>query len=186
MYSTFIYPKIYYKSKNEKPFPVIYVANHVSFFDLFISGSVLDGYPRGLELKSHFDKPIYGWFITRFGEIPLDTKNKHSIKESFLSMANILKNRERCILIMPEGTRTRDGKIGKFKIGAFHLSKISGIPIVPVVFKKLYEKNNPNSFLITPGKFEVHILDKIDPNNFETDDAISTYTKEVMEKILES
>ncbi|HPO49713.1 MAG TPA: lysophospholipid acyltransferase family protein [Spirochaetota bacterium] len=184
-YSLFIFPVCKGKSPKEVGFPVIYVANHVTFFDLFICGSVLPGYPRGLELKSHFTKPIYGWFITRFGEIPLDTKNRTSIKESFLAMSRILKNKERSILVMPEGKRSRDGKIQEFKYGAFHLSRLSGAPIVPVVFKRLYDRNNPTSLMIKPGSFDVIIMDEVKPEDFEDDDSMGNYVRNLMINKLE-
>ena len=185
MYSLFIFPKQKGKIPKDVSFPVIYVANHVTFFDLFICGSVLSGYPRGLEMKSHFSKPIYGWFITRFGEIPLDNKNRASIRDSFLAMCDMLKNKVRNILIMPEGKRSRDGKIQAFKYGAFHLSRLSGIPIVPVVFKRLHDRNNPNSFMIKPGTFDVIIMDEVYPNNFENDDAMGNFVRDIMIKKLE-
>jgi len=185
MYSIFIFPKYKGLKKNLVNFPVIYVANHVTFFDLFICGSVLPGYPRGLELKSHFEKPIYGWFITRFGEIPLDTKNRESIRSSFNAMTDILKNKVRSILIMPEGTRTRDGKLREFKYGAFHLSRLSGVPIVPVVFKRLYQRNNPNSLLINPGSFDVYIMDEVSPKDFESDESMCEFVRNIMAKQLE-
>ncbi len=179
--SVFIFPVL--RDKNKViPFPVIYVANHVSFFDLFICGTILPGYPRGIELKEHFDKPIYGWFIKRFGQIPIDLKSKGSIKHSFEEAEKILHNKIRNILIMPEGTRTRDGNIGNFRYGAFFLSRKANIPIVPVLFLNLYKRNNPTSLLINPGKVDVDIMDPVYPENFNSDEEMGRYVKEIMIK----
>lgn len=176
--SVFIFPKLV--RKVELPYPVIYIANHVSFFDLFICGSILPGYPRGIELKEHFDKPIYGWFIKRFGQIPIDIKSTGSIKTSLKQAEEILINKVRNILIMPEGTRTRDGNIGHFKYGAFFLSRKLNIPIVPVVFKNLYKKNNPTSILITPGIVKIELLNPVYPDKFESDTEMSIYIRNIM------
>ena len=165
MYSALLFPIVKGYDKKKIPFPVIFVANHVSFFDLFISGSVLPGYPRGIELYSHFLTPIYGWFITRFGQISLEVGNKSSLKKALLLGLNILKNKERNIYIAPEGTRTKDGKIGIFRNGAFYLSKKSKTPIVPIVYKGLFKRNNKNSYLINPGFFEVIFLPPVFPEN---------------------
>lgn len=182
--SIFLFPKI--ENKNiDIPFPVIYVANHVSFFDLFICGTVLPGYPRGIELKEHFQKPIYGWFIKRFGQIPIDIKSKASIKHSFEEAEKILYNKVRNILIMPEGTRTRDGKIGNFKYGAFFLARKSNIPIVPVLFKNLYKRNNPTSLIINPGRIDVEIMEPVYPDKFDSDEEIGRYVRDIMIKRLE-
>ena len=59
---------------------------------------------------------------------------------------------------MPEGHRTKNGKINTFRSGAFYLSRISGVPVVPVLYKGLYERNNRNSLMINPGSFEVIII----------------------------
>ncbi len=156
-YSIFLFPKLKYKKNNDMPYPVIYAANHVSFFDLFISGAVLPGDPRGLESVEHFKKPFYGWFLKRFDEIPIDLGNRKSIINSFTRIIEVLTNKERNILIMPEGHRTHDGKVGDFKTGAFYLSRKSNIPVVPVVYKGLFERANKSIYL-KPGKFDVIIL----------------------------
>lgn len=171
-------PRLIYKTKNIS-FPVIYVANHVSFFDLFICGAVLPDQPRGLELSEHFKKPFYGWFLTRFGQIPISIGNRRSLIESFNKIIDKLKNKERSILVMPEGHRTRDGKVGEFKSGAFFLSRKSGVPVVPVVFKGLYEKAK-KGFIIKPGKFDVIIMDPVFPDSFDSDDKMAKKVKEII------
>jgi 1-acyl-sn-glycerol-3-phosphate acyltransferase len=185
MYSVFLFPKLKGVSQKEIPYPVIYVANHVSFFDLFISGSVLPGYPRGLELKKHFSKPVYGWFITRFGEIPIDPSNRGSIKISFNEAHKILKKKVRSILVMPEGRRTRSGKIEQFRSGAFYLSRLSGVPIVPVVYKGLYERVNANNIIIKPGRFDVILMEPVYPDKFDSDEKMAEHIKRKMVEKLE-
>jgi 1-acyl-sn-glycerol-3-phosphate acyltransferase len=185
MYSCFLFPEIKGVDPQKIPYPVIYVANHVSFFDLFISGSILPGYPRGVEIKSHFSTPIYGWFITRFGEIPIDPSNRSSIKNSFNEVETILKNGIRSVLMMPEGHRTRSGKIENFRYGAFFLSRNSGFPIVPVVYKKLFNRNNATNLLIKPGKFEVIILEPVYPDKFESDEQMAAFIRNKMIETLE-
>ena len=184
MYSAFIFPIRKGYDIKKIPFPVIFVANHVSFFDLFISGSILPGNPRGIELHSHFFTPIYGWFITRFGQISIEIGNKSSLRKALLSALKMLKNKERNIYIAPEGTRTRNGKIGEFRNGAFYLSKKSGKPIIPVVFKNLFERNNKTSFMIRSGFFEVVLLPPVYPENFTSERMMKKFVKEQMDKVL--
>ena len=185
MYSAFIFPRHRGIKPEKVPYPVIYVANHVSFFDLFVSGTVLPGYPRGVEIKAHFSKPIYGWFITRFGEIPIDPSSKASIKKSFQEAETILKEKIRSILFMPEGHRTRTGKLQNFRYGAFHLSRSSGIPVVPVVYKGLYQRNNATSLLIKPGFFDVIILEPVYPEKFDSEEKMAEHVRQIMIKKLE-
>lgn len=185
IYCILFIPKIKGIKPKDVPFPVIFVGNHVSFFDLFISGSILPGNPRGLELKSHFSKPVYGWFITKFGEIPIDTSSKGSIRHSFEKVEELLHNKIRNIFIMPEGSRTFNGKISKFKSGAFYLSKKTGIPIVPVVYKGLFNRNNRTSITIIPGSFEVIIMPPVYPEKFDKKNDMSEYVKKIMQEKLD-
>jgi 1-acyl-sn-glycerol-3-phosphate acyltransferase len=184
MYCALLFPIIKGYDIKKFPFPVIFVANHVSFFDLFISGSVLPGNPRGVELYSHFFTPIYGWFITRFGQISIEVGNKSSLKKALILTLKILKDKERNIYIAPEGTRTKNGEIGEFRNGAFYLSIKSGKPIIPVVYKKLFERNNKNSFLIRPGFFDVIFLPPVYPKNFQSERQMKKFIKEEMDKTL--
>ena len=184
-YSVFIFPKLKGLEKNKVPFPVIYVANHVSFFDLFISGTVLPGNPRGLELAHHFKLPFYGWFLTRFEQIPINIGSKKSLRRSFLNIIKILKYKKRSILIMPEGQRTKNGKIGKFKTGAFYIARKANVPIVPVVYKGLYNINNHRSIIIKPGVVNVIILDPIYPDKFKNDDELTEYVRDLIKNKLD-
>ncbi|MCG8569556.1 MAG: 1-acyl-sn-glycerol-3-phosphate acyltransferase [Spirochaetes bacterium] len=183
-YSVLIFPKVRYLSPQKLPYPVIYTANHVSFFDLFISGTALPGYPRGFEMQSHFRKPIYGWFISLFGQIPLDSSSKAGIRKSFQKGIDILNQKRRNLFFMPEGSRSRTGELLHFKTGAFYLSRKSGYPIVPVVYKNLYQLNNATSLMIRPGILEVLIGDPIYPNQFKSDIEMSRYTRDIMNKML--
>ena len=178
-----LFPKVTSVPENV-PFPCVYVANHVSFFDLFLCGCTLPGYPRGMELKSHFTKPIYGWFVSRFGELPIDKGSPSKLRRSFMQAADILKRGERSILIMPEGTRTRTGELGRFGGGAFFLARTANVPIVPVIFDNLFEHNNAKSLIIKSGRIRMRILDPIYPADFETEQALGEFTRETMMKAM--
>ena len=183
-FSALIFPITKGYDLKKLPFPVIYVANHVSFFDLFISGSVLPGYPRGIELYKHFFMPIYGWFIARFGQISLEAGNKASLKNALLIAQKKLKCMERNIYIAPEGTRTKNGSIGELRNIAFYLSKKSKVPIVPIVYKNLFNRNNKNSIIINPGFFEVIFLPPVYPEKFSSEFEMKKYVKDNMDKAL--
>jgi len=182
LYCAFIIPK--HKGINPKdlPFPVIFTPNHVSFFDLFLSGAVLPGYPRGLQLKKFFPLPVYGWLISFFGMIPIETGSIKSVKNSFKKVLDILNKKERNILIMPEGERTLTGNVNKFRSGAFLLSMKSGVPVVPVVFKGLFKINNRTGILIKPGIVDVVLLDPVYPKDFAHEYNMAEYVKD---KIIE-
>ncbi|MCG8569650.1 MAG: 1-acyl-sn-glycerol-3-phosphate acyltransferase [Spirochaetes bacterium] len=173
-YCVFIFPRLRGIPENEVPFPAIYVGNHVSFFDLFISGMILPGNPRGYEMHQHFNYPIYGWFLKQFGQIPVEKNNRTSVIRSLKTGIDILNNQIRSILIMPEGERTRDGSLLKFNNGAFYLSRKTSVPIVPVVFKKLYEKSSRFTYLLRPGFCDVILLKPIYPEHYKNENEMKS------------
>lgn len=58
-------------------------------------------------------------------------------------------------MILPEGTRTRDGRLGPFKRGGFLLALETGLEILPLVQKGAYAVNRRGSLLIRPGRVEL-------------------------------
>ena len=178
-----LFPKVTASPENV-PFPCVYVANHVSFFDLFLCGCTLPGNPRGMELQSHFTKPIYGWFVSRFGELPIDKGSPSKLRRSFMQAADILKRGERSVLLMPEGTRSRTGELGRFGGGAFFLAMTANVPIVPVIFDNLYEHNNAKNLMIKPGRIRMRILEPINPADFDTEQELGEFTRQTMMKAM--
>ena len=65
----------------------------------------------------------------------------------------------RTVIIFPEGTRTSDGKIAKFKAGAALLALSTGASLLPVTISGSYERMPKGSWSISPGE----IIMKIDP-----------------------
>jgi 1-acyl-sn-glycerol-3-phosphate acyltransferase len=59
------------------------------------------------------------------------------------------------VLLFPEGTRTRDGKMQSFKRGAFALAVRSRVPIVPVTVNGSFSILPKKGLMINPGNIEV-------------------------------
>lgn len=57
-------------------------------------------------------------------------------------------------MVLPEGTRTRDGRLGPFKKGGFLLALETGLEILPLVQKGAQAINRRGSLLIQPGRIE--------------------------------
>ena len=84
--------------------------------------------------------------------VPIDRKNSPKARESIKQAADLVRNRkEFSIAILPEGTRTLDGKLGPFKRGGFHLALETGLDILPIVQKGGYRIIHKGSLLIHPA-----------------------------------
>ena len=67
------------------------------------------------------------------------------------------------VVIFPEGTRSADGKMKKFKRGAFQLAVDLNIPVVPLTINGSYKIMPKSTFLIYPGKLTLQIHKPIMP-----------------------
>ena len=112
--------------------PYILMPNHVSLLDAFVFCTAFPVPVRGLEKRENFKIPVYGWLMARYGQIPIDRTNTEQAKRDLSDAARILHQGGTWVIILPEGTRSRDGRVGPFKKGGFHLALETGVDIVPV------------------------------------------------------
>jgi len=112
--------------------PFILISNHVSAFELFPLRTLL--HPRRvrtLAKAESWDNRFMGWLLDQWGSIPI--KRGESDLTALRTSLQVLK--EGGILgIMPEGTRSKDGKLGRGNPGVAVIALKSRCPIVPMAF----------------------------------------------------
>jgi 1-acyl-sn-glycerol-3-phosphate acyltransferase len=136
----------------------IAMMNHVNFFDPLVFQVAFPYAVRGAEEESHFRWPVYGGTIRRLGMFPIDRKNTRQAVDSLRQAAAWIQRRGVFSFgILPEGTRTLDGKIGSFKRGGFFMAVETGFDILPIVQKGSFEIARKGSLLIRPGRVDVTI-----------------------------
>ena len=101
------------------------MGNHESLFDLFVIPAALPLVFIGVEAAYHFNLPVWGYLIRKWGCIPIQRENLEEAKKS-LELARQTLAGGLSIAILPEGHRTRTGEMGPFKKGPFHLAKVHG------------------------------------------------------------
>ena len=74
----------------------IIMPNHISFFDIPVVCSTLPNYTFGIEAESHFSWPIYGYFIRKYGTLPINRKNILSSFRTFEKAAQNMKEKTAC------------------------------------------------------------------------------------------
>ncbi len=116
----------------------LYMANHVSLFDAPLLGGFIPGMVRGVEAKQHFGWPLYGLFLRRAGNIPIDQRDVFKAIRSLKKAAQRL-SEGLSFIILPEGHRTLDGNLQPFKRLPFRMAQQAAIDIVPVGLSGLYE-----------------------------------------------
>jgi putative phosphoserine phosphatase/1-acylglycerol-3-phosphate O-acyltransferase len=107
--------------------------NHGSTLDVLLGASLL---PNGgvLALKAEMrTMPILGRGAVALGSIFLDRANRERAYATLRESAQRIQAETLQVLIAPEGTRSDDGQLGRFKLGAFHLAHEAKVPILPIV-----------------------------------------------------
>jgi 1-acyl-sn-glycerol-3-phosphate acyltransferase len=109
--------------------PVIFAANHRSFLDPFVIGTVVRRPVYYVAKKELFLHPLAGWFMSRLGAFPID---RGAGDVEAMETARAILERGDCVVIFPEGTRTRPGPLGVPHRGVGRLALQTGAPVVPV------------------------------------------------------
>jgi 1-acyl-sn-glycerol-3-phosphate acyltransferase len=136
----------------------VVMMNHVNFFDPLVFYAAFPGLARGVEEESHFRWPVYGGTIRRLGMFPISrTDTRRAVETLRRAAAWIRKRPDFSIAVLPEGTRTKDGKLGAFKRGGFLLAVETGLDILPLVQAGAYRIARKGSFLIRPGVVDVTV-----------------------------
>ena len=178
--------KIYFRYKvegNKKlpDGPMIIAPNHQSFFDaLFVGISLKNKLFRRTYFyakEKHVANKLLKFVADKHNIIVMDINKE--LKQSLQKMASVLKKGKN-IIIFPEGTRTMNGQLGKYKKTFAILSRELNIPVVPVSIKGAFEALPKGSFIPRPfKKIHVKFLDPIYPENHTYD----SLTNLVMDKV---
>jgi len=165
--------------------PVIVVSNHSSFLDIPLICRTI---PVNLHFtaKSQVKKmPLFGIYMMATGMIFIDRSNRQKAIKSINKAAKLIKSGKN-VLIYPEGHRSANGKIARFKKGAFHLAIKSGADIVPVGIKGAANVWPKSKLQLNPGKVEVFIGNRIPSTDYSerTVDEYSSYTQRIIEGLI--
>ncbi len=109
--------------------PVVIVINHITVFDPVVVWMLVSRIVIPLAKIEAYSLPFFGWVMNVGGSIPVqrDEVDTSAIK----SALRVLKEQE-CILLAPEGTRSRTGQLQEAKDGAAMLALRSDAQILPV------------------------------------------------------
>lgn len=110
----------------------VIVINHNSGFDIFAAYKIPLNF-RWVSKKEVFWVPFMGPLLYVHGDIPINRGNAAAAMAKVIEDGKLWLGRGASVAIFPEGTRSKDGEIHRFKAGAFNLAKEAGVEILPVV-----------------------------------------------------
>lgn len=132
----------------------VIVSNHQSGADVMVLFRLYAHF-KWIAKRSLFNTPFIGWNMWLNGYIPLERGKTASMKKMMKQATRLLRERN-SVMIFPEGTRSRDGKIQPFKSGAFHLALDNQVPILPVAISGTSRAIRKGGFLINRNK-DIHV-----------------------------
>ena len=159
--------KVYGEIPDPESGPYLYLMNHESLFDHFAIGRYIKHYVTAIAKYEQFKYPLWGHVAKYYGIEPIDRSNTKKAIKSLKKVEREIINNKLSFLIAPEGTRSKDGNLGEFKKGAFHLAKNTGASIVPVIINGAYEAKNIKDWRLTPGTIDIYFSDSISENIYK-------------------
>lgn len=148
--------------------PAVYVSNHRGFMDSIL---LLGLCPRtGALIKSnHTRQAMYHMMVRHFDLVSVDRHSLGSVAESLERCREIL-GRGKNLLVFPEGTRARSGRLQPFNRIAFDLALAAGVPVVPIIVHSTqpFMARVPGS--IFPRHRNVYRIRFLDPEQLRPDD----------------
>jgi 1-acyl-sn-glycerol-3-phosphate acyltransferase len=149
--------------------PYVFMANHLSTVDIW---AVLVAIPvsfRFIAKKQLGAVPFFGWAMRAGRFIFIDRQNAVAARRSIEEAARRIRSGQ-SVVIFPEGTRSRDGRLASFKKGGFHLALTSGVDIVPVAIRGSDRAMAPGKLLIRCGPVSLEMDDPIPTAGLKPED----------------
>ena len=167
--------------------PYIFASNHQSQFDIFSMQGCFTFDFRWLAKKELFQIPLFGQAMRLAGYIPVDRSHGRKAMKSLVEAAERIASGT-SVIIFPEGTRSRDGKLHEFKTGGMVLAIKSGVPVVPVAITGTYEVLPKGSVFAKPGRVTISIGKPFDTSEFtmKKKQELAEYLHDEVAKLMEN
>ena len=140
--------------------PYVFVANHQSIYDIPIIFWSLPYQIRIIAKESLGRFPFLGWHLRRTGHMLVDRRRPD--RASIFGHASKLMKQGLSLIVFPEGTRSRDGRVAPFKGGSFYLALEGGLPVVPISIVGSRHVMLKGRLATYPGRVKLIVHEPID------------------------
>jgi 1-acyl-sn-glycerol-3-phosphate acyltransferase len=142
--------------------PAVLVANHLSMLDILVLYALFRPF-KWVAKAELFRVPFLGWNMTLNAYVPLRRGDRESVGR-MMDRCRAQLSRGTPMLLFPEGTRSRDGRLQAFKDGAFRLAHEAGCPVIPIALTGTFDSLPKTGVVLRNGmRAEVRVLDPISP-----------------------
>ncbi len=150
----------------DKDTSYIFMSNHLSHLDTPAFMAKLPFKIRFFTKKELLNIPIFGQAIYMGKHIIIDRKNTEKAKRSINEAKKRIRKYGFSVLVFPEGTRSKTGKMGDFKKGGFVLAIETGIPIAPIEISGSFKLLPTHTLLIKSGAIHIKVGNPIPVDTF--------------------
>ena len=147
----------------------VFVSNHQSMFDVWLIYGWLPVVFKWL-MKAELRKvPFIGSGCKAAGHIFIERRGAKAAMSSLKEVEKQLTDGVSTV-IFPEGTRSLDGEVGRFKRGAFQIALELGLPVIPLSLTGCFEVLPKGKPFVHRHPVHMHIGEPIDLKQFEDSD----------------
>ncbi len=157
----------------------IFMSNHVSNLDPPLLIPLLPFRVTVLVKKELFKMPILGRAMRMADFVPIDRHNREAAVSSVRDAEETVR-RGLHMMVYPEGTRSRDGRLLPFKKGPFYLALETGVPIVPVTILGTETLLPKGKALARPGEVKVVFHPPVDPKDHPDRDELMKVVRDAV------
>jgi 1-acyl-sn-glycerol-3-phosphate acyltransferase len=164
----------------------VIVSNHLSFADIVVLFAVFRGRCIRMVTKSElFHVPVWGRALRVARFIEVDRANPERARASLRAAARDVRYRGVDIMVFPEGTRSRTGNLGSFKMGAFHLACDMRRYVIPVAITGTGALFSPDgAFVKRNVSVTVRIGEALNSDIYREPEALRAVTRFTIETML--
>ena len=146
----------------------VIMSNHQSHFDALVFYGHFGAQFRWV-LKDELRRvPGLGWYCVAGGHIFVD-RSDHEKAIASLKAAKPLTEGGISVMFFPEGTRSRDGRLGQLKKGGFMMAMGMSLPILPVSISGSRHILPGKRMMLLPGHVRIQIHSPIDTTKYGVD-----------------
>ncbi len=137
----------------------VFVSNHQSIYDTPVIFASLPYQLRIIAKASLGRIPFLGWHLRRTGHLLVD--RSQSGAGIMKKMARLVGQRH-SLFVFPEGTRSVDGSVARFKGGSFLIAVQAGLPVVPISIQGSRHVMFRGRLMVCPGNVIVTVHEPIE------------------------
>ncbi|MCC5943138.1 MAG: 1-acyl-sn-glycerol-3-phosphate acyltransferase [Balneolaceae bacterium] len=151
--------------------PYVVVSNHLSNADI----PLISNLPWELKWIAKielFNIPVLGWMMKLAGDIPVDRSSTNKRLGVFKQCSYYL-NRKVSVIFFPEGTRSRNGKLNRFALGAFDLAIREQVDVLPIVLDGTQGCLPKTSWLFEPDVYvKLKVLEPVSTKGLQPEESL--------------